>query len=90
MVKKKENPRALKFWDTEHLYSTMITASEINHGIEALANKEQKDLFDLQPILVPADVLWVLTDAFIDAYERLMQESLIKSGNICKIQPTLN
>lgn len=90
MVKEQRNPRAFKVWDTEYLYTTMVTASELKQSIESIASTLENGVYDMQPISVPAEMLWLLTQAYTDAYEKLLKEALITSGNISKIQPTLN
>lgn len=88
--KKSRNPRSVKLWDTEYLYAAMQNAVDIKHNIEELSNKTNTPLTEIGLIQIPAEDLWFLLDAYTDAYKRLMKEALITSGNISKIQPTLN
>lgn len=90
MVKEQKNPRAFKLYDTEYLYSAMTTAAEIKKGIEEVASNLENGVFDMKPVSIPADMLWLLTQAYTDAYEKLLSESLIRAGHVSKIQPTLN
>jgi len=86
--KKKRSTRSAKLWDTEYLFKAMQKASDIKAGLEQKA--EEASLEDIGLVGIPATELWFLLDAYTDAYQRLMKEALITSGNISKIQPTLN
>jgi hypothetical protein len=88
--KKSRNPRSVKLWDTEYLYTAMQNAVDIKHNIEELSTRTDTPLTEIGLIQIPAEDLWFLLDAYTDAYKRLMKEALITSGNISKIQPTLN
>jgi hypothetical protein len=68
----------------------MQNAVDIKHNIEELSTRTDTPLTELGLIQIPAEDLWFLLDAYTDAYKRLMKEALITSGNISKIQPTLN
>lgn len=88
--KKSRNPRSVKLWDTEYLYRAMQDAMVIKYNIEELSTRTNTPLTELGLLQIPAEDLWFLLDAYTDAYKRLMKEALITSGNISKIQPTLN
>lgn len=88
--KKSRNPRAADLRNTGYLYTAMQQASQIKYDLEKIAEKENIPLGELKPTVIPSEMLWFLADTYLDAYKLLMEERLIKSGNIHKIQPTLN
>jgi hypothetical protein len=88
--KKSRNPRAAKLWETSYYFTAMQYAMQVKHDIEKVAVAEQKQLKELGNTAVSTDMLWYLADTYLDAYKLLMKESLIKSGNIHKIQPTIH
>ncbi len=81
--RKTRTPRTFKIWETAYHYEAMQAAIEVK---AILDNQEALD----NVTAIDSEMLWHLTDAYIQAYERLMKEGLIISGNIHKIQPTLN
>ena len=88
--KKRRSPRALKVWDVEYLYEAMQTAVSLISKIEQTADESETSVEDLNPTLIDTAILYHIMDAYINAYERLMKEALINTGNISKISPTLN
>ena len=84
------NPRAAKLRETGYFYRAMHLAAQIKYDLEKLATDEQLSLSEIKPTLISSDTLWFLADTYLDAYNALQKENLIKSGNIYKIQPTLN
>lgn len=88
--KSRLNSRALKFWDTVDMYGSMQEAVNIKEVIEQTANLREVSLEDFGTIAISAETLYNLADCYTQAYKKLLTEELIKSGNISKIQPTLN
>ena len=88
--KKRASARAADLRNTNYLYTAMQQAAQIKHDLEKISESEDKPLSDIKPTLIQSDMLWFLADTYLDAYKMLMKENLIKSGNIHKIQPTLN
>lgn len=88
--KKNRVPRAAKLWETTSLYNTMHTLSQLKNKIEELATKEGLAVEELKPTMISTFMLWDIAANYELAYKMLMKESLINSGNISKIQPTLN
>lgn len=88
--KSRSNRRALKFWDTADMFDSMQEATNIRYVIEKVAEERDIHPQDIGNIAISADVLYALADCFCQAYKLLLNEELIKSGNISKIQPTLN
>lgn len=86
----KKSRRTIKFWDTVYLYENMQEAINVRATLEQAAEEKDCDIDDIGNIAIPSDVLYRLADALIHGYEKLLKEGLIKSGNISKIQPTLN
>lgn len=84
------NPRAAKLWNTSYLYNAMLQATQLKQDIEKVALEKESSIEDLDPTLIPTQLLWFIVDSYIDSYTMLMKESLIKSGNIHKISPTIN
>lgn len=84
------NKRALKFWDTSDMFGSMQEAVNIKYVIEETAKEKGVHPQDIGNIAISANVLYALADCFTQAYKLLLNEELIKSGNISKIQPTLN
>ncbi len=84
------NPRAAKLRETGYFYHALNHAADIKYGIEKLSTQTETAINDLKPITVPAGMLWFLLDTYMDAYELLLKENLIKSGNISKIQSTIH
>lgn len=84
--RKRPNKRAIPLWETEQLYESMQDAVELLNVMSQVPPSASDD----SSVHVDYSTLWNLCTAYISSYERLMRESLITSGNIHKIQPTLN
>ena len=84
------NPRVAKLRDTGELYNAMYMAAQVHDQI--LKVSEEKDLLpeEMKPTVIDSDTLYKICDAYLKAYEMLLKENLIKSGNIHKISPTIN
>lgn len=87
---RRPNKRAFKLWDTAYMYESMQEAINIRANIENLADERNEDISDLGHAAVHIEVLYKLVDAYIDGYGKLLNENLIKTANISKIQPTIN
>jgi len=86
--KTRRNRRAFKLWDSAYLYEAMQEAVNIRSNIDKAAEVEMPPEGAIAAI--PISLLYHLADAYIDAYDRLLKEELIKTANISKIQPTIN
>lgn len=84
------NPRVASLRDTGYMYQAMQHAAQIKHDLEKIAVDNNKTLHEIGSTSVPSYLLWFLVDTYLDSYKMLLKENLIKSGNISKIQPTLN
>ena len=88
--KKSRNLRVAKVWDTSYLYSAMVQSAQIKQDIEKASVEMKVPIADLGNTVVPTHMLWFIVDTYLDAYKMLMKESLIKTGNIHKVSPTIN
>lgn len=86
----KKRRRAIKFWDHQHLHSVLQDAVSVRAAIEEAQDNSEEELQEMAPFLVSAEVLWNLTDSYIYAYDKLLKESLISSGNSIKISNELH
>lgn len=84
------NTRAFKIWDTEYLYESMQDAVNIKHTLDKLSEENNADFSNLGMATIPINVLHGLANSYIESYNKLLKEALIKSANISKIQPTIN
>lgn len=88
--KKRRSPRSLKVWDTVFLFEAMQSAVHFKDKIEKVSLEKDTPIEELDGTLIDTGILYHILDAYTDAYQRLMKEALINSGNISKISPTLN
>jgi len=84
------NPRAAKLRETGYFYTAMQQAAQLKYELERLSREQQIQLSDMKPTLIPTDMLWFLADSYLDSYNLLLKENLIKSGNISKISQTIH
>jgi len=84
------NPRAAKLRETGYFYAAMQQAAQLKYDLEKLSLEKQIPLADMKPTLIPTDMLWFLVDTYLDSYNLLQKENLIKSGNISKISQTIH
>lgn len=88
--KKLKCKRAYTFWDTAYVYHAMQEAIQIRANLEELSRVTKLGIDNLPVVSIPGSVLYQTVNSNIHSYEKLLQENLIKTGNISKIQPTLH
>jgi hypothetical protein len=79
---KKRNKRAFKLWDSKSLTTIMINASEIVNMIENLSDKENLPIEELNNTQISTALLYMFVAGYLDLYNKLLTESLIKTGNV--------
>lgn len=84
------NPRAAKLRETGYFYAAMQHAAQLKYEIEKVAVEKQVTLTELGNTQISTDLLWFLADTYLDSYNLLLKENLIKSGNISKISQTIH
>lgn len=60
----------------------MINASEIVNMIENLSDKENLPIEELNNTQISTALLYMFAAGYLDLYDKLLTESLIKTGNI--------
>lgn len=80
--KKSRNPRAFRTWEQENLTLAMINCSEVKSRLEEISANENVSLDDMKPTVLPSKLLYLIVNCYTEAYKRLMNESLIKTGNV--------
>lgn len=88
--KKSKRRRTYTFWDTAYVYHAMQEALQIRANLEELSRVTELGMDNLPIVSIPGSVLYQIVNSNIHSYEKLLQESLIKIGNISKIQSTLH
>lgn len=88
--KKSKRKRMYSFWDTVWVYNAMQESMIIQANIEELMDITSLELEELPLVSIPGGTLYKIVTSNIEAFEKLLKESLIKTGNISKIQPTLH
>jgi hypothetical protein len=90
--KKRRNTRELRIWESLGLTSTMIdamgTKEHLEHYLDAKAVETGLGMIDIKslgPTLIPTETLYRIVDSYLYMYGRLVEEGLIKTGNIHKI-----
>lgn len=84
-TKKRRHPRAFKVWDSAVMTQIMQQAADVKAQIEKVSiESETPMLKDLKPFLVPAIILYGITDSYLKLYNTLLKEGLIQSGNVTK------
>jgi hypothetical protein len=84
------NPRAARLRETSYIYAAMQQVIQVKHEIERVATETETSIVDLKPTAIQTHLLWNILDEYLRAYNMLLKENLIKTGNIHKIQPTIN
>lgn len=88
--KKVINPRKFKMWDTHALNTAMYSAAEIKHKLESICVSENLPMDEIKPTLIASDMLYLIVDSYLEAYEALIRENLIYTGNNSKIKPVIH
>jgi uncharacterized membrane protein YukC len=84
------NPRAFKLRDRRILNLAMVQATEVVNSLEEIAETENTELSNMKPASLPSESLYILASAYLDIYNALLEEDLIKSGNPKSYQYTLH
>lgn len=80
--RKRPNPRAFKIWNSEVYKSIMIHAADIKAKVIEAAGKTQTSISELPSTTIDTELLYLLTDGYLDLYRKLLSENLLKTGNI--------
>lgn len=88
--KRRYSKRALKFWDTVTMFNSMQKSLNIKHAMDKVAEGLGVYPQDIGNIAISSEELYSLVESYAQAYNLLLKEDLIKSGNISKIQPTIH
>lgn len=89
-MEKQSNPRRFRAWDTGTLKDSVNDATEIKHSLEQICAKENATIENIKPALVSAKTLYMLANCYLHAYEALVTEDLIHTGNSNKYSQTLH
>lgn len=84
------NPRKFKVWDTAALNTAMYNAAEIKHSLEEICNKTGKSMDQIKPTLIASDMLYLLVDSYLEAYDALLRENLIHTTSPHKTKPVIH
>jgi hypothetical protein len=84
------NPRKFKLWDTATLNSAMYSAAEIKHKLEEICNNTGLPVDEIKPTLIASDMLYLIVNSYVEAYEALMMENLLHLGSPHKTKPTIH
>jgi len=87
--KKRRNPRAFKLWDSAVYGGVMVHAAEIKHKIEEASQQAQLPIGELKHTSIDSELLYIVVDGYLDLYRKLLNESLLKTGNI-KTNPNVH
>lgn len=85
-----QNPRRFKVWDTALLKEALETAVHIKDDIHNIMDTNNVEIEDVSSVSVPAYTLYVLADAYVAAYDALLVEDLLHTGNSTKFTPTIH
>lgn len=88
--KTSQEPRAAKLRETGFLYAAMQQAAQLKADIEKISIETNTHLSVMKPTIISTQMLWFLADTYLNSYNMLLKENLIKSGNISKISPTIH
>jgi hypothetical protein len=84
------NPRKFKVWDTAALNTAMYNAAEIKHKLEEVCNKAGLPLDEIKPTLISSELLYLLAESYLEAYDALLRENLIHTTSPHKTKPTIH
>ena len=91
MVSEKEkeiNPRRFKVWESAVLKQAMYHSAGIKDKLQEICIREELPIDEIKPTLISSEMLYMIVDSYLEAYDLLLKEELIHTSP--KITPTLH
>jgi hypothetical protein len=75
-----KNKRKFRLWDSKTIYTSLEHVTELMTKIEGKCD-ENTELEDLPMSIIPTAMLYYIAASYEAMYDKLLDESLIHSGN---------
>lgn len=74
--------KGFKLWDSIALADNIKLALQIKNKIEKLSHEGQVEVQDMPDSIVPTEALYEMMACFVAAYDMLLDQELVRTGNL--------